>query len=125
MAFDPEKPVRTQDGRDARIICADKRGPYPIVALISDGDGESCGTYTCDGKISVSRESCPHDLINVPERKTLWMNVYDFGFSPPYRSREAAVKSRGDDALGLACLTVENGKIIAYENHPLDGGDDE
>lgn len=126
MTFDPNKPVQTRDGRKVRIIYTDKRGLYPIVALISDGDGESCSSHTGDGKFSINREGDdPRDLINVPERKTLWMGIYDDGFSRTFHSRQDAVGSRGINALGLASLTIEDGKIIAFEKHPLDGGDDE
>lgn len=126
MTFDPNKPVQTRDGRKVRIICTDKRGLYPIVALISDGYGESCSTHSGGGKFSINREGDdPHDLINVPECKTLWANVYNSGLQLTHKSRKAAVKVRGSGALGLASLTIEDGKIIAFENHPLDGGDDE
>lgn len=126
MTFDPNKPVQTRDGRKVRIICTDKRGLYPIVALISDGDGESCGTHTGDGKFSINREGDdPRDLINVPECKTLWANVYDGCVSRTFHSRQDASGSRGADARGLVSLTVEDGKIVLITNHPLDGGDDE
>ena len=29
--------VKTRDGRDARVICVDKVGDYPMIALINDG----------------------------------------------------------------------------------------
>ena len=40
--FDPTKPVQTRDGREARIICTDveRKGDWPIVALIKTSDGE-------------------------------------------------------------------------------------
>lgn len=124
MTFDPKKPVQTRDGRKVRIICTDVRSAYPIIALIEMGNGgESRMSYAADGTSMYCTPSA--QLINVPERKTWWANVYDNGFSRAYESRKAAVEVRGSGALGLASLTIEDGKIIAFENHPLGGGDDE
>lgn len=125
MTFDPKKPVRTRDGHHARIICTDKRGAYPIVALVSDGGIESPCTYTINGEFSTSRENTPLDLINAPERKTRWLNVYDDVTSESHNSRGDADKARSPDALGLVSLTFEGGKLVSFKNHPLDGGDDE
>lgn len=33
---DTTRPIITRDGRSARIICTDRVGKWPIVALISD-----------------------------------------------------------------------------------------
>jgi len=124
MTFDPKKPVQTRDGRKVRIICTDARSAYPIIALIEmSNGGESRMSYTADGTSMYCTPSA--QLINVPERKTWWANVYDFGLPRTHKSRKAADALRGSDALGLVSLTIENGKIVSFENHPLDGGDDE
>lgn len=47
------KPVCTRDGRKARIICWDKKGNYPIVALIQDNENsEHIEYYTENGIFS-------------------------------------------------------------------------
>lgn len=54
--FDLEKakmgyPLCTRDGRGARIICYDRKGDYPIVALITDEeDEEQAIIYTINGR---------------------------------------------------------------------------
>ena len=123
MTFDPNKPAQTRDGRKVRIICTDSRGSYPIVALIEMDDGkEATGHYNADGTSMYCSSAA--QIINVPKNQIWWANVYDDCISRTFHSRQAAASSRGINALGLVSLTVENGKIVSFENHPLDGGDD-
>ena len=75
--FDPTKPVRTRHGRAARIICTDAKGDYPIIALVVNIDDGTEFAYSYDGRglyYSVGEE-CGADLINVPERKTEFLNM--------------------------------------------------
>lgn len=69
-AFDPTKPVRTRDGRPARIVCSDvksERG-YTVVAVITDDDGyEITDTYQANGYAFSHGQQRDHDLVNVPE----------------------------------------------------------
>jgi hypothetical protein len=70
--FDLTKPVRTRDGRSARIICTDRKYPAsPIVALVADGlDGhEYIQTYTPEGR-AFGLEPSDFDLVNIPEKVT-------------------------------------------------------
>lgn len=77
MAFDPNKPVQTRDGRKARIICTDRVSDlgYPIVAAVLDQGmpAEELHTYNIYG-------ACAHgsslDLINIPVKREGWVNVY-------------------------------------------------
>ena len=59
--FNPDLPVQTRDGRKARIICKDKKGKYPIVALI----GEGIYAYLPNGKYYGTLDNCL-DLFNIP-----------------------------------------------------------
>ena len=69
MSFDPTKPVRTRDGRKARIICTDREAEFPIVALISDHSAvESVEAFRSNGLLHIRRES-DGDLINYTEPK--------------------------------------------------------
>jgi len=109
------EPVQTQDGRKARIIGTDMKGPKPIVALITP-NGEAVEewiySYFPDGRV-YRNASCNVDLINVPRRIKGWMNVYDHtlsavvaGLSNLYESREIA----DEYALSLkrsACIYID------------------
>ena len=72
MTFDPTKPVQTFDGRKARIICTDKSGDYPIVALVTDtNDSDHIITFTMQGKNIRRLSQNEYDLVNIPERKEI------------------------------------------------------
>lgn len=68
------KPVCTRDGRKARIICFDRVGDFPIVALTDDRDykEEGVNLYDINGKGS---NEC-FDLMMIPEKKERWINIY-------------------------------------------------
>ena len=71
------KPVRTRDGRKARIICFDVKGSmYPIIALIEESEGEKLGSYMPNGRSYKNEKECIDDLMMLPEKKEGWVNVY-------------------------------------------------
>jgi hypothetical protein len=84
MTFDPTKPVQTRDGRKARIICTDMVDErYPIVALITEEtDREFPVSFTADGRILDSAREHDNDLVNIPEKREGWINVYPVPESP-------------------------------------------
>ena len=62
---DPSRKVVTREGRDARIICTDKKDFYfPIVALIKNeyAESESCMCYTKEGKFYTDSDLSDADL---------------------------------------------------------------
>ena len=63
------KPVCTKDGKKARIICFDKKGDYPIVALVESEDGkEKLQDYKINGVYSLQRE---HNLCMADDTKPI------------------------------------------------------
>jgi len=81
MTFDPTKPVQTRDGRPARVICADARGGWPIIALIGVSEGcEETSRHLEDGAYNRAAPQSRRDLINVPEKRTLdiWVDINSF-----------------------------------------------
>ena len=107
--FDPTKPVQTRDGRPARIICTDKdQLQYSIVALVRDLSGvEVAKSYTATGQYhSGAGALSSSDLVNIPERREMWLNVYPSGnVGAGFPSR-----ARADEAVGsyarTACLHI-------------------
>lgn len=69
--LDLTKPVRTADGRKARIIFTEAKGDYPIVALVELFDEEhaweEAKLYTKDGYYIVGDTCHSLNLINVEE----------------------------------------------------------
>lgn len=68
--------VYTRDGRKARIICFDKIGPRPIVALVSiDDEGEEVNVYHEDGSYNCIEIPSEKDLMMLPEKREGWINI--------------------------------------------------
>lgn len=69
-----DKKYKTRDGLEARVLCIDNYygdGDFPIIALV---EGET-STYTVTGGFYSHKED-DNDLIEVPEEKELWLEVY-------------------------------------------------
>ena len=73
----PSKKVVTRDGSKVRIVCTDKKGACPIVALVTRDDGvaEETVTYTKNGKF-FGDTSYKYDLFFAPEKHEGWVNLY-------------------------------------------------
>jgi hypothetical protein len=72
LPFDLEKAkngakVVTRGGRPARIICTDKKGTRPLVALVVDDDGEISLSYFASGLYSFDKAYSPYDLFLLDE----------------------------------------------------------
>ena len=73
------KPVCTRDGKPARIICWDKLGGLPIIALVMDGNNnEFVFYYNENGRTNDIIEKY-YDLMMAPEKHEGWINVYKGG----------------------------------------------
>ena len=73
----PSRKVVTRNGSKVRIICTDKKGYCPIVALITtlDDIAEETVTYKENGKF-FGDSSYKYDLFFAPEKKEGWVNIY-------------------------------------------------
>lgn len=116
MSLDLSKPVRTREGRPARIVATDRKGTqYPVVAFVIDLDGhEYITTHTKSGKISahtLGAAACG-DLVNVPNRVqgSLWLNVYrpeeKLGICA-YATRELADEAQARSVHRVACIELK------------------
>ena len=71
----PNREVVTRDGRKVRIICTDRKGATPIIALVNDGLSEELGhAFYSDGKI-FSDEDNELDLFFAPEKHEGWIII--------------------------------------------------
>ena len=91
--------VMTKDGRDARILCVDAKGDYPVVALIPDGEGE----YKRDHPEMYTEDGCSYsgrmsflDLFFAPEIHEGWVNVYEGADGNSYVGDARIFKSKED-----------------------------
>ena len=69
-------PVCTRDGRNARIICFDRKGDIcPIIALVEENGIEVTKSYDINGRANY-KNADNYDLMMLPEKKEMWMNIY-------------------------------------------------
>ena len=112
MTFDPNKPVQTRDGRKARIICNDRMGYSPLIALVSDKEGEeTVQGYRADGTYYYNRgiPNDKRDLVNIPEKR--WINLYERGPGDLYHKtkKDAEDTKAGDRGAYVRTIEVELG----------------
>lgn len=94
---DPNKKVVTRDGRNARIVCTDRKGTErSVVALCTMSNGsEYCYFYFPNGRmyLSADADSCM-DLFFASEKHEGWVNLYNLSEGPylgsVYSSKEVA-----------------------------------
>ena len=97
------KPVCTRDGRKARIICFDRTGKFPIVALVEAKDRDDIYSYLNCGKDNESVEK-EYDLMMLPEKKEGWVNVSKFS---TYASKEEALSHKTYDIIDTIKVSWE------------------
>ena len=103
------KKYRTRSGLPVRILCIDMRSDRPIVGVASHLEGEALCTWLFDGSLSL-RGEYPNDLINAPQKRMGWVNVYrgldhtDFKLCW-YETKELADHASGSSR--IACVPIE------------------
>lgn len=92
--FDPTKPVQTRDGRPARIIATGVKSRDPsmsVVAILTEPDGmETLHTFNKNGFWSRDQFLPEIDLINIPEKREVWLNKYSDGGMSTHITRNDA-----------------------------------
>lgn len=72
----PDREVVTRDGRKVRIICTDRKGATPIIALVHNADdGQEYGyAFYSDGKYFIDKDD-EFDLFFAPTKHEGWINI--------------------------------------------------
>ena len=103
--IDLTKPVQTRDGRKVRVLCTDRLGYESVVCLITEGDGREVVACRAPGGQFLTDKESGRDLINVPEKRVVWVNML------PDVVAKAFASKHGADTLGPkgreACIRVE------------------
>ena len=104
----------TGDGRKVKILCTNRKGPYPIVALVEnhDSDNESVYSYRENGLYSMFSQSEENNLFFAPEKHEGWVNVYrnsdsDTYAGAVYDSQEDAKKRKVFDENYVTTIKIE------------------
>lgn len=70
-----DKKYKTRDGRDVRVLCVDADNVgYPVITLV---DG-TVYHYTKFGSCTRSQTQTPADLVEQPEEKTVWLEIFRY-----------------------------------------------
>ena len=88
--LDLSKPVQTRDGREARIYASDGAGEFCLHGAIKEKSksGFRIRTWKADGRAhSGFSFEC---LVNVPQKKTGWLNIYEGGRGYLYPTKAEA-----------------------------------
>lgn len=109
----PNREVVTRDGRKVRIICTDRKGDTPIIALIhneNEGQEFGCAFYS-DGKYFIDKDD-EFDLFFAPVKHEGWMNLYKKNSGLVigdlvYNSEEEAKKIAAGDEDYITTIKVE------------------
>lgn len=76
----PNRTVVTRDGRNARVLCVDRKFSfnsvdYPVLALVKSTNGEELAlSFTSDGREEYNHDGTT-DLFFVPNKKKGWINI--------------------------------------------------
>ena len=94
----PSRKLVTGDGRKVKILCTNRKSPYPIVALVEnhDNDYENVCSYRENGLYSLYSLSEENNLFFAPETHEGWINVYRY--SDGGRAYAGAVYDSKEDA---------------------------
>lgn len=108
MSIDWDKPVKTRDGCEVRIYTNEGRlMHYPVVGEYRNGDGFQIGRWTSEGHWSCLRiHAEDRDLINVPQKHTVWVNVY---------KSHNSLSILNYDSRRIADQLVQEGRIACIE----------
>lgn len=103
MTIDFTKPLQTRNGLPVTLVSTEGRGRQPVMAYI--GDSLEVSRFNLDGmwRNRDDREEHSLDLMNVPETKVRYTNVYSR--SNNFNSRSEADNYAGPDR--IACIRSE------------------
>lgn len=117
--IDLEKPVKTVSGKAVRIIAKDVKSKFPVIAIVTQTDGdETVEAYTNGGHYYLDKTASEYDLMNVPEERHIYFNLYGNGESFSYNSyRSSAAAFDREAAFGSARvrLTISDNKVSKVE----------
>lgn len=104
----PNKKIITRNGRPVKIIYTNKKGMYPVVALIEyNNTYENVFAFTTDGRYSFV-ETDEKDLFFAPEKKEGWINLFhDSTDNEIYCSKVYPTKEKAMDSIGAFYTTIK------------------
>ena len=98
--IDLTKPVQTRDGLKVRVLCTNMKGRDTVAGVITDHDGtDMVDAWQADGHYNIGPEEARTDLINVPEKRVVWVNMYEDSEHFGHNTLEEAIEG-GENGYG-------------------------
>ena len=95
----------TRNGFPVRIICFDKKGERPIVALISESEGkEYTIEYTDEGHLISNEINESYDLVMAPVKHVGWVNMDKHTIMYDTEEEARAVLDKQDEKLEVVSM---------------------
>lgn len=116
--IDLTKPVRTRDGRKARVVATDMNGSEgdTVLALITEPDGnEYAYEFKADGSYYCPADPSHNDLVQAPEQRRRYFNAAD-----AYSEACHAAAKNTRDKWDVFEVIEENGEIVSTRRIPKD-----
>lgn len=104
--IDFNKPLQVDDGIPVRLLASDLNGPFPVVVAIAAPDGDD---YTCRFDSNGVAVGGFRHLMNVPEKRTRWLNIYE-NRCCIHESREEADDRKAYDRVACIQITYHEGE---------------
>jgi hypothetical protein len=104
--IDINRKYRYRNGEEARILCVDRPNDNGFGVVSCDKKGD-LHTHTPDGLYGNSMENHLYDLIEVKDKKVLWLGIDDQGYSGTYDSSQLAYKDHNKGENYIAIVKVE------------------
>ena len=117
--IDLTKPVQTRDGLKVRVLCTNMKGRDTVAGVITDDDGtDMVDAWQADGHYNIGPEEARTDLINVPEKRVVWVNVNPGNWMHTYPSKDDADEYASHSRLSRVRVEYEVGQ---FDEEPEEG----
>lgn len=107
--LDITKPLQTRLGQKAELVYDGLTGDWPLAVVVHTNYGIEVRSYTRNG-VHYQDEDSPANLMNVPEKRTIWLNINENWPTIEYSSRELADHYARSDRLACVEVTYTEGE---------------
>lgn len=109
-SLDLTKPLQTRFGEKAELVYDGLTGDFPLVVIIHrKNKRKTLRTYTREG-IAYTDEGSLANLMNVPEKRTIWLNINENWHTIEYSSRDLADRYARSDRIACVEVTYTKGE---------------
>ena len=116
MSIDWDRPVQGRDGSEARVYTTIGQNPvYPVVGEIIGDEGTWIVYAWTFGGLVIAGKANAGDLVNVPQKHTLWHNI-NSDWKSGYTTRRSADRLAAKNRIACIEVTFTEGEGIADEH---------